>query len=304
MKGLITSTQRFSLQDGPGIRTTIFLKGCPLKCRWCSNPEAQDPRPRVVFKEETCSGEDCRKCVDVCREGAIQTKSRTVLLDPERCSLCGECIPLCLEQTLVLIGREVSIGELTAEVLKDEVFYRRSGGGVTLSGGEPLLQGEFCVPFLKECQKHRLHTVLDTSAAVAWESIEAAAEYTDLFYVDLKHVDEAAHRTFTGRGNREILKNIRHLFQAFDPSRITIRIPFIPGFNDDEESIRSIAVFLNSLAGCRTVHLLPYHRLGEKKYRLVGLEYGMGKTRLPTPEEIRKGVENYIKLGIKTVPVI
>jgi len=304
MKGLIASIQRFSLQDGPGIRTTIFLKGCPLRCKWCSNPETQDPKPQLSFKRSPCLREDCDLCVRVCRDRAFIKTKNGISIDPEQCSLCGDCFRECPEMNLWRVGQEWRADELLTEVLKDEIFYKHSGGGVTLSGGEPLLQRELCVQLLKGCKEHHLHTVIDTSAAVDWESIEAVKDFTDLFYVDLKHVDDDIHRRYAGGSNQPILENIRRMAKEFHQEKVAIRIPFIPGVNNDEKSIEGIASFIKSLDTPCPVHLLPYHRLGERKYGLLGLKYGMEDIHPPAPEEIKRGLDLYHKFEIEISPVL
>jgi pyruvate formate lyase activating enzyme len=300
MKGVITAIQRFSLQDGPGIRTTIFFKGCPLDCQWCSNPETQEMSLQLGLKDDHCFLEDCNLCVLVCKDQAIRKNGDGIWIDPKKCSSCGACIKECPESNVKIIGQKVTIHELTREVLKDNPFYKNSGGGVTLSGGEPLLQLRFCHQFLKKCKEYHLHTVVDTSAAVEWKAIKMVEPFTDLFYVDIKHVDQDIHKKYVGAGYELILSNIRTMAKEIPHEKVVIRIPFIPKVNGDKESISRIAYFIRSLDVMWPVQLLPYHRFGERKYRLIGREYGMKNTQLPTDGEIKKGQELYHRYDVAT----
>lgn len=293
MKGILSSIQRFSIQDGPGIRTAIFFKGCPLKCLWCSNPETQRPGPQIAFIDDHCFSTDCVQCVLACKDGAIRRIKQKIFLNPQKCSLCGKCIQNCPESNLKVIGQAYSIDELVTEVLKDKVFYSHSGGGITLSGGEPLLQHEFCHRFLEECKKFSLHTVVDTSAAVKWEAIKIVEEYTDLFYVDLKHPDDHTHRKYVRGSNKLILRNIERMSKEIPPEKVVIRIPFIPGVSGDKTTIDGIAKYVKRLRAEWLVHLLPYHCLGERKYSLVGREYPFKNFHPPTEGEIEKGARYY-----------
>jgi pyruvate formate lyase activating enzyme len=298
MKGLLTSIQRFSLHDGPGIRTTLFLKGCPLRCQWCSNPETQDPRPQISLRKDHCENENCERCVSACRNQAVLKTDQGILIDHEKCSLCEECVKACTESNLFVVGQEFTAEEVMAEMTKDEIFYRHSGGGVTLSGGEPLLQPEYCRRILERCKEHEIHTVVDTSAAVDWESITRVVPLTDLFYVDLKLVDSELHKKYVGTCNQQILKNIERMSREWDPGKGALRIPFIPGVNSDAGDISKISSFIKNLGASWPIHLLPYHRLGENKYRLISRECPMTGT-LPAHEgQIKKGIEEYRHCGL------
>lgn len=298
MTGLITAIQRFSVQDGPGIRTTVFLKGCPLRCRWCSNPETQEPAPQLSMVDDRCSS-NCKECFLICKNQAITKKRGRIWIDAKKCSLCGECIRTCPESNLKIVGQRVTIRGLMRELLKDRLFYENSGGGITLSGGEPLWQWKFVLSVLQRCKKANLSTLIDTCLAVDWETIKRVDSFVDLFYVDLKHVDDDVHRKYTRASNRLILENLQKMAEEIDARKIVIRVPFIPSINGDQESIAGIARILRSLDARWPVHLLPYHRLGQRKYRIIGREYRMKGIVPPTQEELRKGLERYRSQNIE-----
>lgn len=298
MRGMISTIQRFSIQDGPGIRTTVFFKGCSLRCSWCSNPETQMAYPQLAFISERCFKSKCTICIFSCKRRAVKRENGRILIDHKKCSLCGECIRNCPQSNLKIIGEEWDISDLMTEVLKDKVFYKYSKGGVTLSGGEPLLQYKFLSRFLKECKKYSLHTVVDTSFHVPWEGIEAVEEWVDIFYVDLKHVDEGIHMEYTGRSNRSILKNIERIAKGISSDKVVIRIPFIPRVNSDETSQRRMANYIKNLNGKWPIHLLPYHRLGVEKYKWLGLKNQGRYFRLPKDEELVKAQNIFQQLGL------
>jgi len=298
MKGVVTSVQRFCLQDGPGIRTTVFFKGCPLKCLWCSNPENQISGSQLALIDDICFSEACIDCVLVCKDKVIRKTKYGITFRHKRCSLCEECIRVCPKSNLKIIGQILTPNELILEVLKDKDFYFHSRGGVTLSGGEPLFQFHFCYEFLKKCKEHYLHTIVDTSGAVEWETIGTAEKYTDIFFVDLKHVDNHIHQKYVGANNQVIIKNIEKMSNEFPPEKVVLRIPFIPTVNTDNASIEKIAKFIKKLNVPWKIQLLPYHCLAERKYRLMGRQYPMKKVRCSTKEEIEREAELYRHLDI------
>jgi pyruvate formate lyase activating enzyme len=283
--GLVFDIQRFCLHDGPGIRTTVFLKGCTLRCRWCHNPESIAPRPEVYFWRERCV--KCRACARACTRGAIALQSPRRVLR-RICDGCGECARACPVTALEMIGRRMTAQQVLGVALRDEPFYRTSGGGVTLSGGEPLAQPEFALEFMSACRAAHLHVALDTAGNVPEGVFAEVAPAADLVLFDIKHLDAAAHQQFTGAPNHLVLRNLAALGRSGRP--FIVRVPAVPGFNADPDTLLSIAR-LAAEHHARGLNLLPYHPLGESKRRRLGRRRGwpvphaMDRSEL---EEIRK----------------
>lgn len=267
-EGLIFDIQRHSLHDGPGIRTLVFLKGCPLRCLWCCNPESQDIEPELLFHPDQCIG--CLKCAQVCPHGASTVLEGRVHFERFACRGCGSCADSCYAEARVMKGCRMSVEATLKEVLRDQPFYTRSGGGMTLGGGEPLSQSRFAAALLAACKKKGIHTAVETTGHSPWTDLERFLTHTDLFLYDLKHVDAEKHRRFTGVGLSFILDNLERLGQTGQP--IIVRTPIIPGFNDTPHEINAIACKAAAL-GVREMHLLPYHRFGAGKYGLLGRSY-------------------------------
>lgn len=298
--GVVFNVMRFAVHDGPGIRTTVFMKGCPLDCWWCHNPEGRRPEPEIVFWASRCIG--CGRCVEVCPTGAAGRArpgaGLTGLSDRDpgpgaaetagggdaRCIACGRCAEACPTGARELNGRRASAEELVDEILRDRIFYERSGGGVTFSGGEPLAQPKFLVDLLRRCRAHGLHTCVDTSGYAPEEQVLEIARDVDLFLYDLKLVDAGRHRLCTGVDNERILSNLRSLVEA--QRAVTVRIPVIPGISDDPENVSATGVFLSSLGKPPDVVLLPYHPTGEAKYLRLGRRYRLAGTTVPGPEAL------------------
>lgn len=257
MNGMIFDIQRSSVVDGPGIRTTVFLKGCNLKCKWCHNPESQSFKQQMMFYKDKCTG--CGKCKEVCPNNL------------EKCDFCGKCVLYCPHDARQLCGKEYSADEVIKEVIKDKIFYETSCGGVTFSGGECMMQIDFLEEVLKKCKENEIHTAVDTAGNVSWESFERILPYTDLFLYDVKCFTEELHKEGTGVSNKKILENLRKISESFSGD-IIIRIPVITGFNDDIEELKKIADMLKSIKHT-SVELLPYHRMGENKYNAIDMEY-------------------------------
>jgi pyruvate formate lyase activating enzyme len=279
--GAIFDIQRFSVHDGPGIRTLVFFKGCPLACLWCSNPESQRFDAELLFDPGRCVA--CGGCAEVCPHRAVWRDADRVQYDREHCVACGRCVEVCYAEARTMAGKQVTVAEVVAEVCKDLPFFTHSGGGVTLGGGEPLAQAEFAREILRECRARGIHTAIETCGYVPWPAIEAILAWTDLFLFDLKHLDALTHRSHTGGDVSGILSNLRHL--AASGACVTVRVPVIPDFNDTPEDIRAIADHVARL-GIRELHLLPYHRLGQNKYRLLGRAYGYVADRRVSLEQM------------------
>lgn len=266
MTGCVVEIKRFAIHDGPGIRTTAFLKGCSLHCRWCHNPECIAPEPEIGFYIGRCTG--CGRCAAVCPAGAHHFTEGTHPLDRAACRRCGQCVEACYSGALQIHGQAMTATQLTAELLEDQDFYQHSGGGITLSGGEPLLQADFCAAALRLLRAEGLHTAVDTCGNVPWAAFEKVLPVTDLFLFDLKQMDTARHEKFTGAGNQRLLENLQRLDNA--GAAIEIRIPLLPGWNDDAANLDAVGAFLGRLHGITAVKVLPYHALARSKYAAVG----------------------------------
>jgi pyruvate formate lyase activating enzyme len=267
-QGMVFNIQRYSIQDGPGIRTTVFLKGCPLRCEWCSNPESQNPHPEILFRSTQCQKRGA--CADACDVGAITRVDGIPLLDRSACTLCMDCVEACPSGALEISGRRMSVDEVVEECCRDELFYTNSGGGVTLSGGEPLFQPEFSKLVLEACQERSIHTALDTSGHATWQIMKTVLEYTDLVLFDLKHLSPERHLEGTRATNDLILENLRKTLESKEAS-VWIRIPVIPGYNDDGPYLQELALALAEMRA-EKVSLLGHHRWGESKYEALGRE--------------------------------
>lgn len=288
-QGVIFDIQRFSVHDGPGIRTIVFFKGCPLRCRWCSNPESQHKEPQIMFVDQNCIG--CKHCTEACPTGALSF-TPSFHVDDNKCHLCGKCVDVCYPEALNFSGHQQSVEEVLAELKKDQIHYKRSGGGITLSGGEPLAQPEFAVDLLKACKARGWHTAVETTAFTSREVLEKVLPWLDLVLLDIKHVDDHKHQEFVGRSNESILQNAKFIGQFGVP--IIIRVPVIPTFNSEVHEIESIASFAQCIKGVKELHLLPYHRLGENKYSYLNYDYRMQGIEPPTKETmnaLKKAVE-------------
>ena len=266
--GLIFDVQKYSIHDGPGIRTTVFFKGCPLDCWWCQNPESRGREPFVHYDPDRCLG--CGSCVRACPRGALTLRASGVEVDARRCRLYGACAAECPSEARRLIGRSVTVAELVDELEKDRLYYEESGGGVTFSGGEPLLQWRFLLDLLEACGERDLHRAVDTTGFASPAVLLRVAERTDLFLYDLKVMDPALHRRVTGVPLGPIVRNLGLLLRA--GARVRIRIPLVPGVTSDE-SIERTASLLGSLPAVDGVNLLPFHRSARDKHRKFGMEW-------------------------------
>ena len=262
---IVFNLQKFCVHDGPGIRTTVFFKGCPLRCGWCHNPESQSGMPELLFDRERCTA--CGRCQAVCPRGAIRMDEGGAVHDRNLCHSCGACADQCLNGARELCGKTATIGELLNEIEKDRVFYEQSGGGVTFSGGEALAQIDALTELARACKDIGLHVAVDTCGHAPFASFERILACTDLFLYDIKHMDPDVHRRITGRDNKPILKNLRRLAAA--GANISVRVPLIDGVNADDGNIDALAAFLNET---RLTHvmLLPCHHTGRSKYERLG----------------------------------
>ena len=292
-KGCVFNIQHYSVHDGPGIRTIVFLKGCPLSCRWCSNPESQKLNPEVAYNPNKCIGwADCYRCGKVCPSQAVrQESSGKISLDRAACTDCFACVDACPSKALHLFGAMMSVDEVMKAVERDSAFYSRSEGGLTVSGGEPLLQAAFTVALLKEAKRRRINTAMETCGAVEWERLQEACQHLNFLLYDIKSVDPQKHKEFTGADNALIMENLRKIRQTFPQLDVLVRTPLVPGFNDTEAEIAAIVGFVNELhVG---YELLPYHRMGQSKYQFLDREYPMGEVKLD--EERAKELTEYAK---------
>lgn len=268
MTGIIFDIQYGAVYDGPGIRTCVYFKGCPLRCQWCHNPESQQKRPQMAYAKDRCSL--CGKCVKTCPGGALKKNKTHILHNPEKCTLCGLCVPVCPAKAREIIGYSITSDAITERVSRDLPFYQNSGGGVTLSGGEATLQRDFLLKTLESLKKSGLHTTLETCGYFSEDLVAPLAELVDLFLFDLKHLDPEIHRTFTGVSNEKILFNFKEIFRRKGRSGIIPRIPLIPRFNSDEESLQQIRAFLIEGGYTGPVHLMPYNCLAKSKWEKIG----------------------------------
>jgi pyruvate formate lyase activating enzyme len=280
--GMIFDVKKFSIHDGPGIRTTVFFKGCPLSCAWCHNPEGITSDRQIMYWDSRCL--QCGTCMNLCSAGAIHAEAGGFVTDREICVLCGECVAVCPAGAREITGREVTVAEVMADVAKDTIFYDESGGGVTFSGGEPLLQSDFLRALLQTCHEREIHAAVDTTGFAAPAVLDRVSSLVDLFLYDLKLMDDEKHRHYTGVSNALILSNLRRLSAA--GHAIVIRMPIIPGVNDGDENITRTGEFVSSLPNRHRVDILPYHNTAEDKYRRLGGVYRLPGLHAPPPERM------------------
>jgi pyruvate formate lyase activating enzyme len=299
--GMIFDIKKYSINDGPGIRTTVFLKGCPLDCWWCHNPESKSSKPELMVRANRCVR--CAECVGACPLGAINplpnpssqgrgamTTNRTI------CDNCGICAETCYNGARELLGREMTVAQVMREIERDVPFFDQSKGGVTFSGGEPLLQRKFLAEVLRACRAHDIHTVVDTSGFASWEVIDGIRGDVNLFLYDLKSMNDKRHKHYTGVSNTLILENLQRL--SVVGAKCVVRIPLIPGVNDDEENLLASGEFLARLKSLVAVDLMGYHEIAKGKYEALGMEYRLPEMKAPSAEKMQLAAKMLEDFGL------
>jgi pyruvate formate lyase activating enzyme len=283
--GIVFNIQKYSIQDGPGIRTTVFLKGCPMRCAWCANPESQHFDPEIAHRNSLCS--KCGRCMGACQEKAISVDARGICIDRKLCTNCGKCIDVCSPQALKMFGEKMSVREVFERIREDAEFYRNSGGGVTVSGGEPLAQPDFVAALFRLCRNNGIETCIETSGCATEEALIEILPYTSLVLFDIKLGDAAAHGRWTMKSNEEILRNLG--IAAASGTPLILRVPMIPGINDSDDELKYIAhIALETLKKPARIDLLPYHRFGVGKYQMLDREYQLSELTTPKDMEVQR----------------
>ena len=294
-ESLIFDIKRYAINDGPGIRVVIFFKGCNLHCAWCHNPESISAGVEKMYAPAKCI--KCGTCVDACPENAITLTAEGIITDPDLCKLCGKCAEVCPSKAIEMSGKVMSVSEIMEIIEKERIFFDQSGGGVTFSGGEPLVHPKMLIEILDECQKRGIHTAVDTAGNVRTETILEVAKRTDLFLYDLKMMDPGLHHNWIHAGNKLILHNLKAIAEA--GAHIIIRIPLIGGVNDTDKNIHQSAKFISELAGDKkVVHLLPYHNIAQNKYMKLGKIDDFEKLKEPGKETLDNAIAKFGEFGI------
>ena len=295
INGIMFKIQRFSIHDGPGIRTAVFLKGCPLRCWWCHTPEGQDESSRIYHRADRCI--ICGRCVALCPSSAVLLSKEGLSIERNLCKNCFRCIDACPTNAMEVIGKVVSVDAVMKETDKDTIFYEETGG-VTFSGGEPFFQFDFLYDLLIACKEKGIHTAVETSGLTKWDNIKKASTYIDLFYFDIKFINEKMHKKYTGLSNKTIISNLMKLSRIH--TNVCVRVPLIPDINDDHKNMKKICKLL-LIAGIKCIEILPYHNIGEYKYGWIGKEYkfkgigGLGADKL-------SGIKQYfLSSGINVI---
>lgn len=292
---LIFDIKRYAINDGPGIRITIFLKGCPLSCKWCHNPESQSPEVQKLYTVSKCIG--AKDCIEICPNNALTLSPEGIITDSEVCNLCGKCAEVCPTKAIEMSGIKSDVNEIVKIIERERVLFDQSGGGVTISGGEPLMYPDFLIGLLKACGEKNIHRTVDTSGFADTETVLKVAQHTDLFLYDLKMMDSKKHKKWTGIGNQLILKNLKILAET--KSNINIRIPLIKNVNSDKKELSEMAKFITELPGeISKVNLLPYHNFAANKYIKMGSNYDKLKMEEPSEKEQNQAIDIFKQFGI------
>lgn len=293
---LIFDIKRYAINDGPGIRITIFLKGCPLSCKWCHNPESQSLAAQKFYTEKKCIG--AQECIAVCSENALTLTPKGIVTDYNVCTLCGKCAEVCPTKAMEMSGKMYGVDELMEIIEKERIHIDHSGGGVTFSGGEPLMHSDFLLEMLEACGKNNIHRTVDTSGFGDTKTLLEVAKYTDLFLYDVKHIDSEIHKKWTGVSNKLILENLKLLSET--DASINIRIPFIKNVNTDKKSVTEIAEFISKLPGKKPIiNILPYHNIAANKYNKLGTEYEEFNMAEPSEEDQKRAILIFKKFGLE-----
>lgn len=297
IKGKIFDIHRFALHDGPGIRTTVFLKGCPLHCLWCHNPESISPKPQLGYFAERCSS--CGACMTVCPNQVHELNDGHHFLSREKCSACGLCVDVCPNNALAMTGKEMSTQRVMNIIIKDKTYYDESGGGITLSGGEPLMQPDFALSLLKRSKEAGIHTCVDTSGFASLEVLKKIVDYTDVFLFDYKVSDEKRHKDLTGKTNQCILSSFNFLYKT--GCQIILRCPLIPGVNDSDDHFEAIARFEKDYPKLLKIQILPYHHIGHAKYERYGILNPLPLVTSAEVDTIQHWKAFFIKRGCRKI---
>jgi len=294
IEAIVFDIQKFSVHDGPGIRTLIFMKGCPLTCTWCSNPESQSTTPELTYMGDKCIR--CNKCLEVCPNHAISVEENRLVHNKDLCQLCGKCVEVCYAGARKMLGMVVGVNYIIKEIEKDILFYWNSVGGVTFGGGEPVLYPDFISAVSAECHSEDIPVAIETCGFTPWRNFKKILDNIDLVMFDVKHMDPKRHKELCGRSNQLILNNLKRLSQRND-IEVVVRVPIIPGLNDSKDNISNTIKFVASLRGnIKRVELLPYHKFGESKYERLGRKYPLKGLKIPSDEHmqnIKRTMEGY-----------
>jgi pyruvate formate lyase activating enzyme len=294
IKGIIFNIQRYSISDGPGIRTTVFLKGCPLNCLWCSNPESQRGYPEVAHSDSLCI--KCKRCIEICEPKAISLGGKGTHIDRKLCTNCGKCLEVCTSDALKIHGKYMSVTEVFEQIEKDLLYYKNTGGGVTASGGEPLFQPLFTAALFKTCREAGIDTSLETCGYADEAALRQVLQYTSLVLFDFKHFDPDTHLKLTGKSNERILANLKLTLNTKIP--LIVRIPLIPGLNDSNDELMSICRIFKEMNASIKINLLPYHKFGTGKYQMLDRQYTLNELTVQTNEEIQRAKAVFDKSNI------